>query len=254
MTDESPSPQSRQPALRASAIEKHFEGVTALAGVDLEVADGETVGLLGPNGSGKTTFVNCVSGVLTPDAGNIMLFGDEIGHLSRHRRVGRGLVRTYQSLRLFNSLTVAENVESGLLARAMSATERRSFVGWILEDMQLIDVAHVEVGELSYGQQRRVEVARALACRPRLLLLDEPAAGLGEAETGLLERSIAEAKRQLACSVLIIDHDVSLVMRMSDHIVVLSDGRVLRSGTPSEISEDEDVIRVYLGDEFDRRH
>ena len=253
MTDESPRPQGRQPALRASAIEKHFEGVTALAGVDLEVADGETVGLLGPNGSGKTTFVNCVSGVLRPDAGNIELFGAEVGRLSRHRRVGRGLVRTYQSLRLFDSLTVAENVESGLLARAMSASERRSFVGRILGDMQLADVAHVEVGELSYGQQRRVEVARALGCRPRLLLLDEPAAGLGEAETSLLERSIAEAKRRLACSVLIIDHDVSLVMRMSDRIVVLADGRVLRSGTPSEISEDEDVIRVYLGYEFDRR-
>jgi branched-chain amino acid transport system ATP-binding protein len=254
VTAELPNPRGREPALRVSALEKHFEGVTALAGVDLEVGQNETVGLLGPNGSGKTTLVNCVSGVLRPDAGRLVLFGDEIGRLSRHRRVGRGLVRTYQSLRLFASLTVAENIESGLLARGTSVAARRSVISQILDDMRLRDVAHVEVDELSYGQQRRVEVARALACRPRLLLLDEPAAGLGEAETMLLERSIEEAKKQLGCSVLIIDHDVSLVMRLSDRIIVLSDGQVLRTGTPAEIAEDEDVIRVYLGDEFARRH
>ena len=236
------------PALSALGVEKRFAGVIALDGVDIEVGQGETLGLLGPNGSGKTTLVNCVSGVVRPNAGRILVDGIEIGHLSRDRRARAGLVRTYQNLRLFADLTVAENVEVGLLARgARPAEQRRTLILRSLAEQGLEDVARLPVSELPYGAQKRVEVARALVAEPKVLLLDEPGAGLGDSETDLLSQALRSARSRLSCAILMIDHNVNLIMGLSDRIVVLSDGKVLRSGTPDEIASDPEVISVYLG-------
>lgn len=239
---------SPAPALSALGIEKRFAGVTALDGVDIEVGQGETLGLLGPNGSGKTTLVNCVSGVVRPNAGRVLIDGIEIGHLSRDRRARAGLIRTYQNLRLFTDLTVAENIEVGLLAQGGRPREqRRNLVRRSLAEQGLEDVARLPVSELPYGAQKRVEVARALVSEPKVLLLDEPGAGLGSSETELLSEALRSARSRFSCAMLMIDHNVNLIMGLSDRIVVLSDGKVLRSGTPDEIAGDPEVISVYLG-------
>lgn len=236
------------PALSALGVEKRFAGVTALDGVDIEVCEGETLGLLGPNGSGKTTLVNCVSGVVRPSAGRILLGGKDINRLSRDRRARAGLIRTYQSLRLFSDLTVAENVEVGLLPRGrIPARSRRELINRALAEQGLEKQARIPVDQLPYGAQKRVQVARALVAEPTVLLLDEPAAGLGDGETRLLSEAIQAVRARLGCAILMIDHNVNLIMGLSDRIVVLADGRVLRSGLPAEIAKDPEVIRLYLG-------
>lgn len=235
-------------ALRVVALAKSFGGVRALDGVTVQVAHGEILGLLGPNGSGKTTLVNCVSGVLEPTAGRVELAGRDITRWSRARRARAGLIRTYQNLRLFRDLTVAENVEIGLLGGvAARASERRRRVLEALAAQNLLDVARETVRQLSYGQQRRVEIARALVSEPRVLVLDEPAAGLGERETAALRATVMNARDTLGCAVILIDHDVSLVLGMSDRVTVLHEGSVLREGSPTEVRDDPRVTEVYLG-------
>jgi branched-chain amino acid transport system ATP-binding protein len=229
-------------------LSKNFGGVRALTSVDLSVGAGETVGLIGPNGSGKTTLVNCVSGVLAASEGTVALEGRNITRMSRARRARAGLGRTYQSLRLFKDMTVAENVECGLvsLGRNRPAARRRRVVEE-LERHNLADLSHVLVSDLSYGQQRRVEIARTLVSDPRMLLLDEPAAGLGDEETAELREMLVLTRQRLGLSVVIIDHDVSLIMAISDRITVLKEGHVLFSGLPSDVARDPEVIAAYLG-------
>jgi branched-chain amino acid transport system ATP-binding protein len=246
---EAPTPEDRTDVrLQVRELSKNFGGVRALRSVSLDVAPGETLGLIGPNGSGKTTLVNCVSGVLTPSGGTVVFEGRDVTRWSRTRRARAGLARTYQSLRLFKALTVAENVEAGLVRRADDRTsERQARVAAILDAHGLGDLSGVPVADLSYGLQRRVEIARTLVSDPSMLLLDEPAAGLADEETAGLRDLLVATRARLGLSVLIIDHDVSFIMEISDRVTVLDDGRVLFSGSPQEVARDPGVITAYLG-------
>ncbi len=245
MSEPSSAPDTPGATLDVSGLSKHFGGVRALDGVDLTIASGEVVGLIGPNGSGKTTLVNCVSGVLAPSAGTIALDGRNITGEGRATRARRGLVRTYQNLRLFAEMTVAENIE---VAARMSGAGRqsRAFAEAEVERHGLGDVARVPAGELSYGTQRRVEIARALVERPRLLALDEPAAGLGEEDTRSLIDTL-RAFNDAGGTVLLVDHDMHLVASVCHRVVVLHEGRVLTQGTPAVVLADPNVAEVYLG-------
>jgi ABC-type branched-subunit amino acid transport system ATPase component len=234
--------------LQVRELSKNFGGVRALRSVALDVGPGETLGLIGPNGSGKTTLVNCVSGVLTPSGGTVVFDGRDVTKWSRTRRARAGLARTYQSLRLFKALTVAENVEAGLVRRTDDRTsERQARVEAILDAHGLGELSGVPVADLSYGLQRRVEIARTLVSDPSMLLLDEPAAGLADEETAGLRDLLVATRARLGLSVLIIDHDVSFIMEISDRVTVLDDGRVLFSGSPQEVAQDPGVITAYLG-------
>lgn len=239
-----------EPLLRTQGLRMTFGGVIALHGVTLDIGDKEIVGMLGPNGSGKTTLVNCLSGIFRQTDGQIRFRGIEITGWSRPRRARGGLIRTYQNLRLFGDLTAAENVEVGLAsAGGISSRERRRRVAAALEEQSLGSVARLPVRSLPYGQQRRVEIARALVCEPRLLVLDEPAAGLGEGETRRLRSTILKARHDVGCAVLLIDHDVDFVLGLSDKVVVLHEGSILRSGEPNTVRQDPRVAEIYLGTE-----
>jgi ABC-type branched-subunit amino acid transport system ATPase component len=225
-----------------------FSGVTALDGIELDLAAGETVGVLGPNGSGKTTLVNCLSGVLRPSAGTIRFDGQDVTRMPMSARAGHGLVRTFQNLRLFGRLTAAENVEVGLATRdRLSPADRRAHVHAALQAQNILDVAGRTVRELPYGVQRRVEIARALVAEPRLLLLDEPGAGLGQAECEALAAALTETKRATGCSILLIDHNVPFVSSVSDRLVLVAGGKVVRDAAPAALLADPTVAEFYLG-------
>lgn len=235
-------------AVRAVDLHMNFAGVKALNGVDFALAAGETVGVLGPNGSGKTTFVNCLSGVLVPTSGDVWLEGHRITRTARNRRAKSGMIRTFQNLRLFMGMTVAENIEIGLGASGrISADERRTRVRAALRAQDLLDVAHRPAGELPYGVQRRTEIARALIAQPSVLLLDEPGAGLGKGECDILVDALRDAKRVLNCAILIIDHNVPFVASLADRMILLSGGRVAKSARPKELLADPSVAEIYLG-------
>jgi branched-chain amino acid transport system ATP-binding protein len=241
-------PEARDAIIDVTDLAKRFGGVQALRGVSMSIDPGEILGMLGPNGSGKTTLVNCISGVLEPTAGRVMLDGHDITRWSRIRRARHGLIRTYQNLRLFSDMTAAENIEAGLVAiKRASARSRREHVAQALESQRLTSVARTPVRALAYGQQRRVEVARALVGRPRVLVLDEPAAGLGEGETSVLREAVLRARDEFGCAVLLIDHAVNFVLDLSDRVVVLHEGSVLCQGPPAEIQRNPEVATVYLG-------
>jgi ABC-type branched-subunit amino acid transport system ATPase component len=246
---ELPTPAERTDVrLQVRLLSKNFGGVRALRSVTLDVAPGETLGLIGPNGSGKTTLVNCVSGVLAPTEGTVVFEGRDVTRWSRTQRARAGLARTYQSLRLFRGLTVAENVESGLVRSTHDRTsERQARVATILDAHGLGRFSGTPVTDLSYGLQRRVEIARTLVANPRMLLLDEPAAGLSDEETAVLRELLVETRKRLALSILIIDHDVSFIMAISDRVTVLDEGRVLFTGSPHQVANDPGVIAAYLG-------
>jgi ABC-type branched-subunit amino acid transport system ATPase component len=233
--------------LRIAGLEKSFGAVRALAGVDLTVGPGETVGLLGPNGSGKTTLVNCVSGVTPASRGTVSLGGRDLSRASRAARARAGIIRTYQNLRLFGDLTVAENVESGLVRLGLAAAGRRAAVTAAIAEHGLARHAHMPVRDLPYGLQKRTEIARAIVAAPSMLLLDEPAAGLSDGEARDLASAVAAARARLGFGVLLIDHNVGFVSALADSLVVLVEGRVLRSGLPADVVADPEVARVYLG-------
>jgi ABC-type branched-subunit amino acid transport system ATPase component len=231
--------------LTATNIVKRFAGVTALAGVDLELGEREVLGLIGPNGSGKTTLVNCISGVLAVDNGEIALRGSALTRKSRAGRARAGLARTFQTPRLFADLTVRENVTVGLNARAGRGQDGAD-VEALLVRLGLQDVSRHVVASLPYGYQRRVEIARALAGEPRVLLLDEPAAGLNDAETAELRALLREISGD-ECSIIVIDHDMTLIMGVSDRIQVLDEGRVIFTGAPEDAFRHKQVVEAYLG-------
>lgn len=235
------------PLLTATNIVKHFGGVTALAGVDLELAENEILGLIGPNGSGKTTIVNCISGVVPIDAGEIRLRGSRLSTASRTRRARAGITRTFQSPRLFSELSVRENVEVGVNAVARGRRAARKRIDSLLVRLDLAGLSRQVVSSLPYGYQRRVEIARALASSPLVLLLDEPAAGLNDLETTVLRSLLLELREQHDYSIVVIDHDMNLILNVSDRVQVLDEGTVIFSGAPDDAFKQKEVIEAYLG-------
>jgi branched-chain amino acid transport system permease protein len=230
------------PVLVGEDIAKNFEGIQALAGVAIDVRPGEILGLIGPNGSGKTTLLNVVSGVSHPTRGRIVLDGREIAGLKAHRIAGLGLSRTFQNIRLFAQLTVRENVEA-----AAPPGVSESGVDAVLASLGLTDLEREKAVNLPYGMQRRLEIARAVVRRPSLILLDEPAAGMNEMESDGLLENIRRIRAELGCSLVVVDHDLRLIMKLCDRIQVLDQGRTIGMGTPRQIAEDPVVVEAYLG-------
>jgi ABC-type branched-subunit amino acid transport system ATPase component len=236
------------PLLEVRDLRKHFRGVKALDGVTLRVLPNEILGLIGPNGSGKTTLLNVVSGMLRPTSGTVVVDGRPATGMAVHRVAELGVGRTFQQIRLFRGMTVAENVEVGAVAARLGSEGTRR-VPRILARTRLADQASVPAGALAYGQQRRAEIARALAARPRLLLLDEPAAGMNEAESDSLLVTLRAIRDEEGCAIMIVDHDLRLIMRLCDRVHVLAEGQTIAEGRPADVRRDAAVIAAYLGEE-----
>lgn len=235
--------------LVANDLARYFDGLRALDGVSVEVRPRETVALIGPNGSGKTTLLNLVAGALRPTRGSVEIDGTETTGWSAHRVAAHGVARTFQNIRLFTHLPVIENVAVGVTGRDDPAQRRdlRFAARAILEFLDLDHLHDRLAGTLSYGDQRRVELARALASCPRYLLLDEPAAGMNEAEVDLLLATLRRIRDMFGPGILVIDHDLRLIMRMSERIYVLNEGKLIATGTPTAVRSDPAVIKAYLG-------
>ncbi|QJB57296.1 ABC transporter ATP-binding protein [Pseudodesulfovibrio sp. zrk46] len=260
------------PVLNVNAVSKDFGGIRALDEVDLVVHDKEIVALIGPNGAGKTTFFNCITGIYTPTSGDVLIDPDSTG---KPRRINGkkpnivtelGMARTFQNIRLFPSMTALENVMIGTHCRTKSSVwgavsrnkatreEEQAVIQRSYELLELVGLdqyCNEVASNIAYGKQRRLEIARALATDPFLLLLDEPAAGMNPQETLDLEELIVDIREKFDISIMLIEHDMKMVMSMSDRIYVLDYGRMIAEGTPQQIAANEDVIKAYLGEEHD---
>jgi len=234
-------------ALEARGVTVRFGGLVAVDEVSIRLDRGEILGLIGPNGAGKTTLVNVLSGFQRPLTGAIVVGERDCTGLSRHAFPREGVVRTFQAVRLFRGLTVSENVEVGYVSRGLGRAEARSRALEILYELKLVEKARWRAAGLSYGEERRVGLARALAVNPRFLLLDEPAAGLAAAEADELRHLIVDIRSRYHCGVLVIEHNMALVMNLCERIHVLDGGRTIAAGTPSEIRSDAGVRHAYLG-------
>jgi ABC-type branched-subunit amino acid transport system ATPase component len=234
-------------ALEAKGVSVEFAGLRALDRVSLRLEPGEIVGLIGPNGSGKTTLVNVLTGQLRPVDGRVLCNGEDITGLPPPRIAARGIARSFQIVRLFRNLTVRENVESGAIARGLGRPAARTVADRLLAEFDLGPRAEAFAGSLSYGDERRIEIARALAAAPTFLLLDEPAAGMNEAETGRLLELLAELPQAQQLGVLIIDHDMRLIMRLCHRLHVLASGRTIAEGDVLSVQRSPAVIAAYLG-------
>ena len=231
------------PLLEVQGVTRRFGGIVAVDDVSLDVREGEIVGLIGPNGAGKTTLFNLITRLYHPDAGEIGFEGRSLLRTPAHGVVRRGIARTFQTVELFSSMTVLEHVLLGRHARrGRSARELVEYVG-------LTGLAHRPARELPYGTQKRVELARALASGPRLLLLDEPAGGLNHEEVAALGGLIRRLRDDFEVTVLLVEHHMGLVMSVADRVHVLDFGRRIASGTPQEVQGDRAVIEAYLGTE-----
>jgi branched-chain amino acid transport system ATP-binding protein len=248
------------PILRAKGLTKRFGGLLAVNAVDLDVARGQVHGVIGPNGAGKTTLFNLVSGFITPDEGSLV-FGDrDITRLRTYERTGLGIVRTFQNIRLFRGLTVFENILVGQHTRARPGSfsiwpvasprerELRQQAEELLELFRLVDDRDRLASELPYGAQKRLEMARALAASPSVLLLDEPTAGMNEHESEEIATEIL-AIRGRGVTVVLVEHDMNVVMRTSDVVTVLNFGVKIAEGSPEAIQADPEVRLAYLGEE-----
>jgi branched-chain amino acid transport system ATP-binding protein len=229
-------------------VSRSFEGIHALREVSLEVGRGEVVGLIGPNGAGKSTLVNVLSGFDRPTSGTVELEGRDVTRWSPGRRGRGGLSRTFQHSHAFRSLSVRENVEVAALGVGAAAGEARRRTTELLEKLGLTAHAESPAASLAQGDERRLGVARAMATAPRFLLLDEPAAGLPEAEIPALTSAVRSVRDDDGVGVLLIDHNIALIMSICDRILVLDQGRTLAEGTPQEIRANLDVAAAYLGD------
>ncbi len=233
--------------VEASGIAVHFEGVKAVDGVDLTLARGEILGLIGPNGAGKTTFINAITGFQRPTAGSVTIDGRDVTGWDASRIARRGLIRTFQSVRLFPRLTVLENVEAAAVGNGLRRRGARRHAYSLLERFGIADRAYQDGNGLPHGQERALGIVRALAAQPRYLLLDEPAAGLNEVESDALVRSLAEVRDEFGCGLLVIEHDMRVIMRLCERIQVLDYGKTLAIGTPEEVRRNPAVLTAYLG-------
>jgi branched-chain amino acid transport system ATP-binding protein len=253
---------ARGPLLSVDGVTIRFGGVVALDGVRFDVARGQICGLIGPNGAGKTSLFNCISRLYDPHAGSIRFEGQELGRLPKHGLAALGIARTFQNLALFGTMTVRQNVmvgshaiaRGGFLASAFATPLARSEERRIAEradaligEFGLADIAERLVAELPFGTKKRVELARALAIEPKLLLLDEPAAGLNHEEVDALGAEIRSIRDRRGVSVLLVEHHMNLVMRVSDQVVALDFGRLIADGSPAQVRAHPEVIRAYLG-------
>ena len=249
MAGSSAPTETRRPGgFRAAAVSRSFAGVHALDGVTLELQRHEVVGLIGPNGAGKTTLVNVMTGFDRPTSGRVELDGDDVTRWSAHRRGRNGLARTFQHGHAFRSLSVRENVEVAALGSGAGAREARRRATTLLELLGLLDAEDAPAASVAHGDERRLGVARALATEPRYVLMDEPAAGLSEAEVPDFAAVVRSVRDDHGAGVLLIDHNMALIMEVCDRIQVLDQGRVLAEGTPDEIRTNLDVAAAYLGE------
>ncbi|MFV3330312.1 high-affinity branched-chain amino acid ABC transporter ATP-binding protein LivG [Pseudomonas sp. NY15437] len=252
-----------RPILEVSGLTMRFGGLLAVNNVALKVEEKQVISMIGPNGAGKTTVFNCLTGFYAPTGGEILLRGEPIQGLPGHKIAHKGVVRTFQNVRLFKEMTAVENLLvaqhrhintnflAGLLktpAFRRAEAEALDYAAHWLEIVNLKDIANRPAGTLAYGQQRRLEIARCMMTRPQLLMLDEPAAGLNPRETEDLKALIAMLRSEHGVTVLLIEHDMKLVMSISDHIYVINQGTPLADGTPEEIRGNPDVIKAYLGE------
>lgn len=229
--------------LAVNGLTKSFGGLTVLQNVAFSLEPGERRAVIGPNGAGKTTLFNIISGTLSPDAGEVLLFGKNVTRLSTHHRSRLGLARTFQKNNLFFNLSLLDNINLALLVNKNSSSPENFLKKWALWDKR-----HTRVGELSYGEQRQVELLLALAQSPKLLLLDEPTAGVSPVETEVVSSMIKALPRDI--TVLIIEHDMDVVFNLADRITVLHLGRILCEGDTAGVKSDARVKEVYLGSDF----
>ena len=248
--------------LRVDGVTVRFGGITALDKVSFSVNTGHIVGLIGPNGAGKTTLFNCLSRLYSFNEGSILFEGRPIIEQPAHGIAALGIGRTFQNLALFRTMTVRQNImlgghcrtTSGFFANALRLPQVKreervlqEHADHLIELLGMQSVAETRVMDLSFGTQKRVELARALASQPKLLLLDEPAGGLNHEEVGVLMNQLRDVRDRLKLTMLLVEHHMNMVMRISDKVVALDFGRVIADGTPAEVQANEDVIRAYLG-------
>lgn len=250
--------------LKVESLAKNFGGIQALLEVNFDVKKGEILSIIGPNGAGKTTIFNCISGFYKPTKGNILFEGRDITGLKAHKTAKVGIGRTLQNLGLFRGMTVLENIKVGaeinlkyglfssLFYYGRSFREeielRTEIENKIIDLLEIESIRHKMVGTLAYGLQKRVELAKSLAMKPKLLLLDEPTAGMNAEETEDIGRYVLDILEELGITIVMIEHDMGMVMDISDRVVVLDFGRIIANGSPEEIKNNPKVINAYLGE------